>query len=90
MTLRIVGGTDAGDPEAPPVWEDKANGVRRMLRAAMEAGLVRGVIVGADADGDVYVASTASSSEETIGFLMRGVDLLQRLPALPEEEEEGA
>jgi hypothetical protein len=82
--LKVAGGTEAGDKPAPPVWEDQAEGVARLLRSAAEAGLTKVALIGAGPDGDLYVASTARSAEETMGFFMRGIGFLQSAVEEPE------
>jgi hypothetical protein len=77
--FRVVGGTDAGDVEAPSVWEDDEKGAARVLRGAAQSGLVKVALIGADANGDLYVASTARSAEETMGFFLRGIGYLERM-----------
>lgn len=76
--LSVVGGTAVGDEQAPAVWDDEQEGVARLLRAALTEGLTRVAIIGFLPSGDLYVASTGRSAEETIGYFMRGVAHLDR------------
>lgn len=72
--MRIVGGIDAGDKEAPPVWDDAGNGSVRVLRALMnEADRLAGVVViGFYRDNrDLYIASNLNGAETVIGYLER-------------------
>ena len=79
MTLfRVVGGTEAGDTEASAVWEDEAEGSARVLRNALSQGITRVALMGVSPDGSLYVASTARSAEETMGFFQRAIHHLDR------------
>ena len=76
MTLRIVGGTEAGDTEAPPVWEDEHEGVARILRSVAEWEPSFVSIVCGKADGSITVFSNFDNAEGAIGFLHRGMSHL--------------
>lgn len=76
--LRVIGGTDIGDVEADPVWEDEVAGSARLLKKALAQGITRVALMGIDADGSLYVASTARSAEETMGFFQRAIHHLDR------------
>lgn len=76
--IAVVGGTSVGDAEAPAIWDDAQEGVARLLRQAIMEGLDRVALIGAKPDGELYVASTARSAEETMGFFQRGIGHLDR------------
>ncbi len=88
MTLRIVGGTDAGDDPAPAVWDDKEEGAARVLREAREAMLDAVIVVGRDCDGDLYVASNMEDGETLIGLLHRGIGQVDRWASQGRQKDE--
>lgn len=70
--LRLVGGTDVGDPDAPPVWADRARGLDRVLRTALSEDYRSVVVVLLDDLGSCTVHSNCLTTEEALGLLARG------------------
>jgi len=70
--LMVVGGTDAGDAEIVPIWQDEIEGVARCLRGALRRGVTGVTIIGhIPGQSELYVASNLESAEGIIGFIER-------------------
>ncbi|CAB4158427.1 hypothetical protein UFOVP706_9 [uncultured Caudovirales phage] len=78
MTLKIIGGTDAGDEPAPPVWESPTGHLDVLRRVAPFFTNTEGpcrpsvVVIARNAEGILSVFSNFESAEAVIGMTALG------------------
>jgi hypothetical protein len=68
--FRVVGGTEAGDQEAPAVWDDPADGARRVLRSALYSDIADVVVVARQRDGQLILWASCHG-ETALGLMER-------------------
>jgi hypothetical protein len=85
--MRVVGGTEVGDEPAPDIWEDKDNGVGRLLRAAAKHDYAEVVVIGRYPTGKITIASTVCDDDASLGLIARAYTWLStQINAVTDED----